>query len=277
MVVEGERMLGGGTSAVLVTLAGVEVEELVSATDDKLELVAAVHPSAFNGDVTIVSDTGSVVTNQGAWTYLSPGQISSVAPNYGQLNTKVEISGTDLLGDGSGLTSVTLAGVEAEIVDATADSVKLVVRDSADTGPGDIVMTAGTGGRVTSTDGWTYKQKGVVLTVSPSSGREGTEVSIYGLSLFGHGSTIETVTLAGISATIVDQTDLYVIVTTPAADAADGAIEITSDTGATITSADAWSFIGAAEITSVTPAVGQVGTVIEIEGINMLGGAESLK
>ena len=36
----------------LKLVAGVEVEQLVSATDDTLELVAAVHPSAFGGDVT---------------------------------------------------------------------------------------------------------------------------------------------------------------------------------------------------------------------------------
>jgi hypothetical protein len=75
---------------------------------------------------------------------------------------------------------------------------------------------------------------------------------------------------------IVSQTDTTVRVIAADASAGSGSIVLTADTGAIVTGSAAWEYLEAGVITEVKPAVGQVGTSIEIIGERMLGGAEAL-
>ena len=243
--------------------------------------VVASKSGATSGDIVLVADTGAIITTAGsntdAWTYQTPGEIVDVSPNVGQLNTQVEITGTRLLSDGTSLTSVTLAGVEVKTLQSgySAESVSIVV-DQADAATGDVTLLANTGGRITLEDGWTYKAQGTILSVSPSSGQEGTEVSIYGVALRAHGSVVATVTLAGTGATIGEQNDLFVTVTVVEAAAATGDVILTADTGATVTKEDGWEYIEPPSISAVTPAAGQVGSIVVIDGTNLLAGADKI-
>ena len=101
VALSGRLMLGGGSSIRAITFGGVPVEKIVSANNTDIHVVTAKH-STFAKDVTvtIISNTGAVVTQDKIWTYASPGNVLQVTPNYGQLDTKVMISGKYLLGDG---------------------------------------------------------------------------------------------------------------------------------------------------------------------------------
>jgi hypothetical protein len=55
----GSNMLAGGTELVSVKLAGVEVAEITSSSDDKVEVIAAASLFA-EGEIIFVSDTGAI-------------------------------------------------------------------------------------------------------------------------------------------------------------------------------------------------------------------------
>ena len=203
VVITGQRLLGGGSSIVSVSLAGVSVLNIASSSDTTVSVRAG--DGSGSGSVVLVANTGAIVTQANAWAYQAPGVISSVTPNTGQFGTKVTISGTRLLGDGAQVTIVTLAGVEAEVV-SFSNTMVVVVAQASVAVNGDIVITLDTSGLVVLTNGWTYGTQGIILAVSPSSGQQNTRVTIFGSNLFGYGNNIASVTLNGQSAFIDAQT-----------------------------------------------------------------------
>ena len=280
VVITGERMLGGGTTSDAVTFGSLLVERYISVTDSRIEVAVAVSATSTVGsDIVIISDTGAVTLLPGAWDYLSAGVIGSVSPSSGQFNTQVTLAGTGLRAGGGGVVSVTLAGVEQGFVTESDSEVTLVVvrPPFQDDRNGDIILTADSGGRTTLSGGWDYKTEGSILSVQPNSGKEGTEIILYGVSLFGHGRNIGTLTLAGVQATITDQRDIYVYATVAAGSEQTGDVVITADTGATITSANAWSYIAEPAISDISPPQGQDGTLFEVTGTNLLAGGSTLQ
>lgn len=278
----GERLLGGGNAPSSITLAGVEVEKIVdSFSNELIEVHAAPSAAATSGDVVITANTGAIITTATAndvagFEYFEPSVITAVTPNVGQHNTKVVISGERLLGDGTDLVSITLAGVAVKSTGEISDTEVNVVADASAAQNGDVLFVTDTGGRVTSVDGWSYGAEPSILAVTPGSGNEGTEVSIYGVHLRAHGDSISTVSLAGTSATIVEQNDLFVTVNVLLADAGTGDVVLTSDSGATVTAENGWEYVAPAEITDVSPAVGQAGSEVQITGTTMLVGGNEI-
>jgi hypothetical protein len=280
VAISGQRLLGGGASLSSVTLAGVEVEKIESYNNDLIEVHAATS-AAGSGDVVITANTGAIITTAtnsdvSGFEYFEPSVITAVTPSIGQYNTAVVITGERLLGDGTDLVSLTLAGVAVkEVVSKSATEVS-VIADGASAQTGDVLFVSDTGGRVTAADGWTYGAEPSILAITPGSGNEGTEVSVYGVALRAHGNFVDTVTLAGTDATIVEQNDLFVTVTVAAADAGTGDVVLTSDSGATVTSENGWEYVAPAAITSVTPAAGQTGSAVRIEGTTLLAGGSEI-
>merc|ERR1711881_286588 len=130
------------------------------------------------------------------------GNITSIAPTTGQSGTLVTIDGEGLYNGASAITSVTLCGVNAQILNESDTSVVVVVS----AGPlrelvGDVVLTANSGAEITLTDGFKYLDAPAIFQVSPESGRGGASVTIFG-SLCGGGSDISEVYLAGQKARI---------------------------------------------------------------------------
>ena len=174
--------------------------------------------------------------------------------------------------------SVTLGGVSATYTALSGNNTAVVVvANSGNSGvQGSVVLTADSGAVVTSAQNFTFITAGNVSVAAPSSGQNGTRVSIQGSGLLGGGSSIVSVRLAGVSVQrIVSSTDSEVIVVAGASfSATTGVIELVANSGAQVTSvAGAWSYIGAATVSSVTPSQGQFGTVVTIAGNNLLGGA----
>lgn len=109
VTMSGSHMLGGGTT-VSEILFGSAAATIVSASD--IELVAAVPAQAAGSvPVTVTVDTGATVQSVLQRTYAEQGAVPSTDPASGQHGTTVVVSGTNLLGHGQSLTSITLAGV----------------------------------------------------------------------------------------------------------------------------------------------------------------------
>jgi hypothetical protein len=275
--ISGERLFGGGDGVDTVLLAGVAAESIANGASNTLITVAAGASTASTGDVEVVSSSGAVVTLSEGWSYVVPGVIESVSPGFGQYGTIVQITGTKLFADGTSLASVTLAGTEVNsVVDGSNSTIVTVVADHAEAGSGSVALVSNTGGRVTQDDAWEYRTRGEILAVVPEEGHEGSEVSLYGTSLFGHGSGVTSVELAGETAAIVEQTDVFISVIASAGSAGAGDIVITADSGAIVTKEDGWTYVEQGEIDSVVPENGQRGTLVTISGSNLLSGGSSV-
>jgi hypothetical protein len=181
VVISGERMHGGGSKIVTVLLADA-VATIDAETTNEINVTAGAS-AAGKGDVVVKADSGASTTLQDGFTYLAPGKISSVTPSKGQLNTKVTIVGTDLLGGGDELDKVTLDGTEATITTGDNATHVEVVAQSGGAGVGDVVLTADTGAVVTAKDGWTQLADGEITKVDPNKGVRGSIVTISGASL----------------------------------------------------------------------------------------------
>ena len=119
-------------------------------------------------DITIVSSTGAVVVEAGGWTELVEGNIQAVSPASGQQGTVVTLTGSGLLGGGSDLVSVTLAGTEVDSFDASSTTVT-VEAGSAGAGVGDIILTADTGAVIIASEAWEYVSVAEITSVNISA------------------------------------------------------------------------------------------------------------
>eukprot|EP00054_Salpingoeca_dolichothecata_P029838 m.237174 g.237174 ORF g.237174 m.237174 type:complete len:469 (-) comp26557_c0_seq3:38-1444(-) len=226
--------------------------------------------------MTIIASSGAITFLSDAFTYLVVGTITNVDPSVGQVGTLVTLTGTELLGSGSSVQSVRLSGSSATVMSASDTTVVVQAASSSNPGAGDVEIVSNTGAIVTLSNGFTYTEESDITSVSPSSGQEGTRVTIGGARLRGAGNNVVTVTLASVPATIDSESDSQVIVVADDAASQTGDVVLTADTGATVTKANGWTYNAEGDVTSVVPAEGQVGTQVVIGGTNLLGSGSSL-
>ena len=140
VTISGVALLSGyNTATPTVYLSGVQAT-LMSYSSTRV-VVRAANPPALNdllgmaGDVSIVVNANMMnittfnVLMESAWTYLTPGEISSISPNSGQFRTRIVINGTNLLGYGSSLLDATIGGVTAIIESISRSQVVLFTPD----------------------------------------------------------------------------------------------------------------------------------------------------
>ena len=278
----GANFLAAGVIAYSsIKLAGVTVSSIVSTSNSEVVVIAA-SSSSGTGDVVMVASTSAVVQLYNAWTYLTVGTISSISPTSGQYGTKVTITGTSLRTGSKAVTAVSLDGTSVLSIISESDT-KVVVYAGDNGGsassPGDVVVTGSYGATLTKSSAWSYITAGTISSISPNQGQTGTVITITGLGLFGSGTTISAVTLAGIAATIISSSDTQVIITAGSNAAlvtsVTGDVVVISDTFATTIDASAWTYIPLGSITQIEPAYGQRGTIVTITGTNLLGGGAS--
>ena len=273
VVISGLRLLGGGSSITSVTLAGVPVVSITSFSDSSVVVETAFSASAGPGAVTLTADTGAVITLSNGFTYLLPGQISSVTPSFGQRGTLVEVLGTRFFADGASVVSATLASTPATAVENSNTRV-LLRATAALPVVGNVVLTSNTGIRTTLANGWTYRQAGEIEAVTPSQGQVGTRAIVYGPNLRGHSAAVTHVSLASFPATIIQQTNFFVQLTagTGPEDGVTGDVIVTTASGAHHTLANGWTYVLVGNITSVAPSSGTRNTVVTIASGNLFSG-----
>ena len=114
---------GVGCSGQVVSgsLVGV-ASEVVSESDTTVILRAG--PGGDKGPhmhVVLVCSSGATVTLENGWRFNAVGVVTSVFPSVGQAGTLVTIKGTQLLGGGESVASVTMAGVAVAHVGGQSD------------------------------------------------------------------------------------------------------------------------------------------------------------
>ncbi|PZA12230.1 transporter [Rhodopseudomonas palustris] len=263
----------GGTS---VTITGTNLSGVTSVTvggasatlgtNTSTSIVITTPAGTAGARDVVVTTAGGSATSVGGFTYAGPPTIGTISPSSGSTagGTSVTITGTNL----SGVTSVTIGGASATLGTNTSTSIA-VTTPSGTAGARDVVVTTA-GGSVTSTGGFTYVVSPTISTIVPNSGPAagGTSVTITGTNLSG----VTAVTVGGAAATLGTNTATSIVITTPAGTAGARDVVVTTPGGAA-TSSGGFTYIAAATVTAITPAVGPIsgGTSVTITGTNLTG------
>jgi hypothetical protein len=253
VTISGERLFGYGTGLNAAYLAGVEADiDTTESNDSFVYLIATTSSTApLTGDIILESNTGAFVRKINGWSYVEPGDISSVNPQQGQFGTRISITGIGLLSGGDSVTEIIIGSVVTnDILSSTNNLVEARVGrpDNTASFAASITLVSNFGGELPSTFSWTYLPSSEVTEVSPMSGIGGSIVNITGNNLLGGGTMIASVTTAGVPAFLIDQSmsnDNTVVFTVgyhPNGLAVQGDVVITSDTGAKTISENGWSY-----------------------------------
>ena len=248
-------------------------------TNTSVSVVASSGTAGAPGAVSMVANTGAFIQlGSQMWTYAAASNITSVTPSIGQIGTLVTISGSNLLGQGTTVASVSLVGVLAIVASADNFKITVVAASHPLAQIGDVVVTSNTGATATHLNGWQYGTAGSITTIVPANGQVGTFVTINGLFLKGYGASVASVTLCGFAASIMNQTDSWVVVEagTGSVTATLGSVVITSSSGATTAKPNSFTYVVLGEITDVNPPSGAPGTRVTISGLNLCGGGASI-
>ena len=291
VTIRGTELLAGsniGPSSVnSVYLNGAVTSKVLIAFDTIIQVVIIFSSSndSIPGAVSILLSSGAWIFTTKTFNYFQPGVVTSINPLEGQNGTIVNITGISLYPIGDCLMSVTLAEVNAHIVSATTNLIQVVAARPSilESFGGAVIIQALSGAVLTyKISNFTYLQEGLIYSVSPSRGQNQTTVEIKGYNLFGGGSGIRGVWLAGIAAYInPDSTDDCVVVTVGENIASynesiTGDVLLVSTSGAHIRRVDGWLYEQKGVILNITPSSGQYGTEIVITGVRLLSGATAV-
>ena len=169
----------------------------------------------------------------------------------GQFGTRITISGERLLLGASSIQSVFFNNISAFSIESSTDT-SIVIRAGRPTSI--IGFLTNTITIVSSLEGvfyqlfmWNYTDASQITTVDPPSGISFTPVTVTGTNLYGGGTEIASVTVAGISADMISSTNSTVVtfrtgLNTLGSMLAGGVIVLESDTGARTESPTAWEY-----------------------------------
>ena len=252
----------------------------MSQTNSQVVVIAGQNSTITSGqlgNVILTADTGAFVTGNNAWTQLQQGIISSIHPSTGQFGTIVTIAGQRLFGGGASVANVTLGTLDVTILTSSNSQIIVEVPQTALVGVVDLTVTSISGSIVYSLGSWTFAAAGQVSSVVPSNGQVGTIVTISGTKLRGSGVAVASVTLAGVHANITSESDSQVIVVAQDTGyTGAGDVILVADSGAIVTGLSAWTYLVRGQITNVSPAIGQYGTIVTIQGSHLRGGASNV-
>ena len=98
-----------------------------------------------------------------------------------------------------------------------------------------MLLVTDTGSFVGRTESWSYAPMGRIDAVDPAVGQIGTVTTITGLSLRGSGANVSTISLGGVVATVLSESDSSVVVVSPRGVGLAVDVVVTSTSGATVT------------------------------------------
>lgn len=193
--IRGVALLSGfDTSVPTVYLSGIQAEvRSYNSTTIEVRAVTPPEPQGSGlmgtldnrfgtpGDVSIVvsanftSPTLFSVSVESRWTYLTPGEIASISPNFGQFRTRIRINGSNLLGYGSSLERATIGGVNVAIESVAESQVILLTPDLGSSRRNvTIILFSDSGATIRGENLYEYREPGIVTSTTPASGQNGT-------------------------------------------------------------------------------------------------------
>ena len=286
--ISGENLLAGGSHVTCVILNSQRTSNILQSFNNFVQVVAVGTTQTLDqGSIQIISNTGGTTQSNSSmqFSYLPAGRVTSVSPNTGQNGTRMTITGTQFH-NGEGVDKVLIAGVEAKLVmenssDAMSSLLVQVGRPAVSGSfMGPITIFSAHNTTTISEEVFTYLSEGLIFSVAPRSGRNGTIVSVRGENLLGGGTALQVAILAGYEAIIHNQTSSEIILIAPSASSSNfsltGDIVLVSDTNAHVRGVNRWTYTQKGEIASLNPSEGQYGTYVTINGQNLLSGGSGI-
>ncbi|RTQ45109.1 T9SS type A sorting domain-containing protein [Hymenobacter gummosus] len=237
------------TGASSVTFNGVSAPFTLNSTTS---ITATVPATATTGPVEVTAAANTA--NSGINFIITP-VVSSFSPGSGVTGSSVVITGTGL----TGATDVAFNGVSATFTQNSATQLTATVPATATTG---VLSVTTAGGTYTTTASFTVLP--TLTSFAPSSGPEGTSVTITGTGLAGttgasfNGTAVTTIAALG-------ATSLTVLVP---AGASTGPVSVTTTGG---TASSTASFTVTSAVTAFSPTSGPTGTTVVISGTTLTG------
>ena len=273
---------GGTSGGTLVAIAGTNLTGTTSVTFGDVAAtsftvvstnsITAITPAASAGVVSIVVTTsGGIATKSSSYTYtdIAPA-ITNILPSEGSTNggDSITITGVNL----DGQVSVTIGGVDAQVLDNNSTSITCQSPNSTTPGAKDVVVTT-PNGVVTKVAGFSYYTQSAIPTitsVSPTTGITfgGTPFTINGTLLAG----TTGVTVGGVAATnVVAISATQVTAVSPAGEVGAKPVVVTTTNG-TSTSSKTFTYTDFNLSPIFGPTAG--GTAITITGSNFTNETE---
>jgi hypothetical protein len=250
-----------GTTSVLFEngVAGFTVDH-----DGRLR--ATVPTGAVSGVITVTGPGGTFQT--ASWFRIPSSRapaVTSLGPPRLGVGQTVTVSGTGF----TGATAVRINGTPVESFRITSDTqIRAVVSSHATTGPVSVTTDLGTG---VSTSPLTIVPTPVISSFTPASGAAGTQVTVTGTGFTEVTSVSFGGLLSGTGASFTVVSDTQLIATVPA-EALPGPIRIRSTGGIGVSPASfSMQASTAPVIHSLTPAAGNVGSLVLIRGKGLSG------
>lgn len=141
---------------------------------------------------------------------------------------------------------------------------------------GTVTLYADTSAVVSATSRWSYLVPGLINSVQPSAGQEGTCVNVSGVGLRGGSGQVVSGSLVGVASEVVSESDTTVILRAGPGGQGTAHVGLVGSSGATVTLENGWRYNAVGVVTSVFPSAGQAGTLVTITGTQLLGGGVSV-
>lgn len=192
MTINGQRLFGGGDSVDAVSLNGAEAL-IVNQNRTSIVVVASGDGDLGDGDVLLVANTGATITASNSWTQLTPGLITSLAPDSGVLGTNILITG-ERMGGGGSVSRVLIGGADAEVLDGNDETI-LIRAPAGEAGLEDVEIIADTGASTVEEAAFRFLEPGTADPLGTTSGTPGTKVEVCGSGIFGGGNSMSQVNI----------------------------------------------------------------------------------
>ena len=249
---------------------GTDIGKITALIGSDTTEVTAVNDTTVATYVPVGATTGLVSVIKDGYTAKGPEftiidenpVIHILKPNHGPIGSMVWVIG-QYFSSVSDQNTITLNGVEAEILEAYNDSLKTSVPVGATTG--NVVVTVG--GKASNGVNFIVEATAPQITsLTPNAGKVGSTVKIIGTN-FGATPASNTVTFNGTTTTVTSASTTELVVTVPVG-ATTGNVVVTvgglASNGVNFTVQQPT----APQITSLTPNAGKVGSTVKIIGTN---------
>ena len=272
-VAGGTRVTVSGTNlenTTSVTVGGVAATAITNTSSTSISFTTATSGVAGLRDIVVITYSGvGSVTSAGAFRYVAVPTITSVTPTGGPVagGTTVTINGTNL----TNTTSVTFGSTPAtSIANVSATQITAVAPAHASTSTAISIETYDGIGTATLSSAYSFVSLPVITSLSTSTGLTagGTVVTVTGANL----ANTSSVTVGGTAATnIVNVSGTSVRFTTPSGVSGQRDVVLTTTYGGSTTSTNAFRYIEAPTISTVSPSAGPTagGSSIVISGTHL--------
>ena len=246
-------LTGTSFSAPATVRFGAVVASFVQ-VDGGTQITTQVPSGALTGKISVTTPTGTT-TSTTNFVVIRPPTLSSFTPAAGAEGTLVTLSGANL----AGVNQVAFGSANAtSITVLSANSIRVVVPTGATTSK---IAVSDEAGNAESAATFTVTPR--ILTI-PAAALPGAGVTITGTSL----TSASAVRFGGVAATTFTVDGSTQITATVPTAAVSGKITVTTP-GGTATSPTDFTVIRPPTVTSFTPASGQVGTLVTLNGTNL--------